>query len=423
MKKYRFQECKKQLSNKSGLTLIDNLWNKFDLNQHFKYPKKFKNLVFSLVSGAECLDDIDQLKKDHLFKSLVKPYSSKTIGNFLGKYSNHDIYKLNQTSLELAFSLREKFFDDKKFILSMDSTPHEQTGKKMEGVAWNYKNQWCLDSQNAYDQFGINYGFRLRPGNTHSSVGSTELIYSIFSKAKEMDKWFRADSAYANKNNYNALLSQGVKFAMPLKSSITKRLITLNSSTCVWKKAKNLRFFSSDNCELAHGRYPIEGLHGDRKELNVVFVRVPVQEEQIDIFSDERYKYYTLVTNLEQTQKSDEEVFKFYMKRANCENFIRDQKYGFDFLHFPCLKLNKNRVYGAAGTIAYNFMRVLGYMIKKEGCFAKKVRSRLIDLPCIVIKHARSTVFRLNSHHKEVIEKFMNHLNQKFMLNKLKSSG
>jgi hypothetical protein len=31
-----------------------------------------------------------------------------------------------------------------------------------------------------------------------------------------------------------------------------------------------------------------------------------------------------------------EQVIEFYRGRANCENFIKEQKHNFDFLHFPC---------------------------------------------------------------------------------------
>jgi hypothetical protein len=58
----------------------------------------------------------------------------------------------------------------------MDSTPHEHYSNLMEGMAWNYKNMWCLDSRNGYDQFGFCFLFDLRSGNTHSG--------------KDVDFWF-----------------------------------------------------------------------------------------------------------------------------------------------------------------------------------------------------------------------------------------
>jgi hypothetical protein len=30
---------------------------------------------------------------------------------------------------------------------------------------------------------------------------------------------------------------------------------------------------------------------------------------------------------------NDEEIFEFYRGRANCENYIKEQKYGYDFLN------------------------------------------------------------------------------------------
>lgn len=73
-----------------------------------------------------------------------------------------------------------------------------------------------------------------------------------------------------------------------------------------------------------------------------------------------------------------EEVFEFYRGRANVENFIRDQKYGFDLKHFPCQKLSANYVYGLIAQMAYNLTRFVSFQIDKRECFAKRVRRVLI---------------------------------------------
>jgi hypothetical protein len=39
-------------------------------------------------------------------------------------------------------------------------------------------------------------------------------------------------------------------------------------------------------------------------------------------------------------------VIEFYRKRGNAENYIREDKYGFDLKHYPCLKLIANKAYG-----------------------------------------------------------------------------
>jgi hypothetical protein len=84
---------------------------------------------------------------------------------------------------DLSLNLRQALIPDAKdFILDIDSTGHEQHGAKIEGVEWNYKGHWCLDSLQAYDQYGFQYWLYVRPGATFTSNGLAELIHQVFKK-------------------------------------------------------------------------------------------------------------------------------------------------------------------------------------------------------------------------------------------------
>jgi hypothetical protein len=60
-------------------------------------------------------------------------------------------------------SYRKKIAKDKPLVIDIDSTSHVQHGSKMEGLAWNYKKEWCLDSIIAFDEVGLCHGMKLRP--------------------------------------------------------------------------------------------------------------------------------------------------------------------------------------------------------------------------------------------------------------------
>jgi len=70
------------------------------------------------------------------------------MGDFLRSFGRRYIERLQDHFFEMVFALKMAFPEDKKFILTMDSIPHERCGKKQEGVFYNYKNYWCRDSQN-----------------------------------------------------------------------------------------------------------------------------------------------------------------------------------------------------------------------------------------------------------------------------------
>jgi hypothetical protein len=123
---------------------IKKLLPKKKKNRGAEQVNKVKALFFSFALGNDCLSDLDDLRKDSLFGEIIKGgVASRTIGDFLRSFGRRDEELLQKFLLEFAFELRMILFpQDKKFILSMDSTPHEHYSKKMEGLGFNYKNLW-----------------------------------------------------------------------------------------------------------------------------------------------------------------------------------------------------------------------------------------------------------------------------------------
>lgn len=83
----------------------------------------------------------------------------------------------------------------------------------------------CLDSQVIFGQFGQCWGFDLRPGNTKSGVGASQMIKKAFRGFKFRDeKQFRADSVYCSQRVIKACLGVGAQFT-----------ITANQATTSWR--------------------------------------------------------------------------------------------------------------------------------------------------------------------------------------------
>jgi Transposase DDE domain group 1 len=118
------------------------------------------------------------------------------------------------------------------------------------------------------------------------------------------------------------------------------------------------------------------------------------------LFDDARYDFYAFVTNIANTDMTPVEIIKFYRKRGNAENFIKEDKYGFDLKHYPCLKLTANKAYGLITAFATAYMRYLALIQKdKITHFAKATRNRLIHLPVQIIRHARQVIFKFCERH------------------------
>ena len=150
----KIERTNKDLSSHAGLVIFQELYEKllpeYLFNKtHFPTLKagiggslnKFRQLIFGFQAGAECLDDMDKLALDGAFESVcgLKPFTSKTFGNFLRSFQEVNCKALNVSLSQLAFRLRNQLFPESKSItLDIDSTTNEQFGKKMEGVCSNY---------------------------------------------------------------------------------------------------------------------------------------------------------------------------------------------------------------------------------------------------------------------------------------------
>lgn len=329
------------------------------------------------------------------------------------KFKLKHIEKLQSFLPKIAYELRSKMFpSESKIIITMDATPHEQWGQYMEGVEYNYDNRWCLSSQNAFDEKGFCYGWNLMNGSAHSHTGAVEMIEKIFKGVPKNNKrFFRADSAYGSHKIYNALITNGVHFGICLKENVWGSILKNNESKMKWKKT-SLRFFESNKCQISSTVYAPKNLRG-KSFLRVVFVRAP----RTTIKKEHKYpyRYYAVITDMSPVEMKDEEVLRFYRGRANAENFIKDLKYGMDFKHFPCQKMNKNKAWGMMGIFAYNLMRFASFIIdRKRGCFLKRVRRKMVYLAAEIRKGQRKIKLRFSDYVYKEVQRLSYEINRQF---------
>jgi len=176
------------------------------------------------LRGYDCLEDLADFEWDpgvmQKLGAIIKP---RAIGNYLRDFSKENNEDMNSFLRHQANHARKKVSKDDELIIDMDSTSHVQRGSTIEGLAYNFKNEWCLDSLVAFDQYGFCHGMKLRPGSTFSSQGAADFIREIFPVApvdevqrrKEKTKrFFRADSAFCEQDTIHACLERDVLFTI-----------------------------------------------------------------------------------------------------------------------------------------------------------------------------------------------------------------
>lgn len=325
----------------------------------------------------------------------------------------------------------------------------------MEGLAWNYKKEWCLDSQVSFNSVGLCHGFQLRPGNTRSGVDAESLIRQSFVDQKTQMKrkyqfkdFFRADSAYCKQDVIKALLDLGVHFTLTAHDGTTQWKSRMVKEGLVWidwvyseeekEKAlnKNLalpkiqvtRFnWTPKWSEIEESKlvFPILVKRTWNKEREEEMNR---KGRQASLFHDDGFQhedpwdYYAVLTDLPldlSTEKavdnhttrgpmkrwSLQEVFEFHQGRSNSENFIREEKYGYDLKHFPCLKLQANHAYGLLAMVVHNILRWVAVMTKPhKPHFSKKLRKHFVFIPAKIVYHARQVFVKMmDVHYKGVM--------------------
>jgi hypothetical protein len=375
----------------------------------------------SFMYGHDCLADLEEFREDKTLEQVMRgeTVAPRTMGDFLRDFESENIEKLNcflpvqakSYRIQLEKMLKKEFKPRLAPHLSIDSTGHVQSGKKMEGLAYNYKDEWGLDSQVIFDELGLCWDFELRPGNTKSGVGAADQIRRAFSSYKFNDeKYLSGDAAYCSQEIITTCMSVGAKFTF-----------TANQATTGWENhiqeitdwqpyvySASAKKYAADNNiklpEIELGHFYWRPSWNDVLRLPIVVKRTR-KTDQLSLIEGE-WNHYGIVTNLPLITWSLQEVIEHHNKRGNAENFIREEKYGYDLKHFPCLELKANHAYGGLAMVAHNILRWAAiHENPSRPRFAKGFRRKFIYIPGKLVSHARLLVLKVSQKYFEEVNR------------------
>lgn len=451
---FRYEGSDQGLTPAAGMGPIVDLFFEDCLFQSFRkiLPGRLSNASFhpetfamtticSAIYGHDCIDDIEEFQHDPGVKVKLggEIPSVRAMGDYYRAFEASHIDATSEFMRSQARAYRSRLHPKKPLVIDMDSTAHVQRGLLMEGVEFNYKNQWCLDSLMAWDELGFCHGMELRRGNTFSSQGAPKLIAKVFSHLKNQElKYFRADSAFHNKKVIQALLLAGARFTITahgrsnwidkvLAGGVThwvpwvfteeekkraektgKKLPTVDVGSMLYKPgwSPNIRFY-------------------------VVVKRTLVTDKKS---GEERWKYYGVITNWNLFRNKAQSVIEFHNGRSNSENYIKEGKWNYDLLHFPMQKIRANHAYGLLFLIAHNLIRALSLLdyeavnsepeqaesepgpIVKKGrvkkrrvppMFAKKFRRKFVFIPGKLIRKSGRRMMKMPKHKEREVQAMM----------------
>lgn len=445
LKKLKLVPCDFKMTAAAGLGTILEIFDQSPLAEEFKKclpsrvsPRSVGSYMLALmvVAGhiheSETLTDIAKIKGDPALEVLFEDgvAASRTIGDFLRDFEDEHILELNKFLNKMSRAIFEHLkilqpeeHKPKNLIIDMDTTSHVHYGETIEGLAWNFKSEWCLDSQVSFNSLGFCHGLQLRPGNTKSGVNASELIYLSFEDGKKQRErklgqrdFFRADSAYCYQEVFKTCLDLGLLFT-----------ITAHDGTTGWKKLMDKEPLIFKNWEYSLeevNRAEKLGIELPRVELarmhwrptwsegGLVFPIVVKRTWQREKPEDEKgqrnlfysdsieekgeWVYYAVVTNWDLSRHSLQEVMKHHNKRGNGENFIKEEKYGFKLKSFPCRSLRANHAWALLAQVAHNLLRWMALIENPDKPhYSKKLRKQYVFNPGRVVRHARTVVLKV----------------------------
>jgi hypothetical protein len=346
--------------------------------------------VYSRLAGYEDTNDADRLSVDPAMRQVVgrmlrkrNAASTSQMGRFeteilTGDSNLHALMDLSGKWIDRA--RRQKKTD--KVILDVDSSVSPTYGEQ-EGSAYNgYFDCTCYHPLFCFNQFGDLERAMLRSGNVHSADDWRSLLEPVVSRyrGKRLQRFLRADSAFANPEIYRFAEEEGFFYAISLRANnILYKYIGDLLKRPVGRPPKRpvVRYKSFE--------YQANTWEKARR------VVAKVEWHRGELISREQF----YVTNLNWRNRN---VVRFYNGRGTAEQWIKEGKYALNWTRLSCHDFDDNHVRLQLFALAYNlgnFLRTLALPRSVAHWTLTTLRDKLVKIGAKVIRHARYVVFQM----------------------------
>jgi hypothetical protein len=400
-------------------------------------------LIAGHLLRVESVEDLEEVRDDEFLMGLFDDDvpAPRTLLDYLNDFEDVHIDGLNQFLNIMSRTLHQMVISQhpevlgKDRIVDIDSTYHKHCGDLIEGVTWNYKNEWSLESQVAFNSLGVCHQLWVRPGNTKSGTDADVRINNIYSprvpqverKRRGLD-YVRMDSAFCNQSTITGCVGRGLLFTITANKAPTFWHRLLDQQGVDWKDwiytEKELKTFPRQGMEppkVQLGRlWWTPGWSEDKLLFPIIvkrtwksFCQYREKNKNADSLFDAAgiaetggWDYYALVTNLDLNEWIHQEIMAHHQKRGSSENMNKEAKYCYSLNNLPCRKFVANRAWYIFAMTAHNLMRFVAIMDNPEHpTMAKKMRRKLINFPAKIQERAKALWLRVPvKYFKEVIE-------------------
>ncbi len=382
----KVQNFKKTINPFSGISFVNNAFNKIGLSElidkelgmrvkttGYQYSEIIRNLTNVYLSGGDCIEDISGNLGTHL-KSIPKNNvpSPDTVLRAINELSTENTVITSSTHNTYDFNINIKL--NRLNIRALKKTRQLKTG---EFYDFDYDNQ--ILANNKYDAkrtYKKNKGYF--PGI--ATIGD-KIVYVENRNGNANVKLGQAETL---KRAYELLLSEGIKinrsrmdagsYSKDIINVVDKNsklfYIRANKSTGLFKSIRQISNWKK--VEINFKEYEVASIKFtqfyEKRNYRLVIMRERTDEAQLDLFTNDNFKYRTILTNdWESTEKA---VIEYYNQRGSSEKLFDIMNNDFGWKHLPTSFLNTNNT----------FMIIMAMIKNFYNYFVKQVAEKFEDI-------------------------------------------
>jgi len=346
--------------------------------------------VYSRLAGYEDTNDAERLSVDPAMRQVVggRAWSRQAASTSqMGRFETTVLTQPgNMATLRNLSGMWIDRLQGRKpiheIILDMDSSVSETYGEQ-EGSAYNgHFRCTCYHPLFCFNQFGDLERAMLRNGNVHSADDWRGVLEPIVERYRHrtLQRFFRADAAFANPEVYEFLEAEGYRYAIRLPGNdVLERAIEPLLTRPVGRPPNRPVVF--------YDRFPYQAASWDKPRRVVVKVEWHAGE----LFARVGF----IVTNL---RRADRDVVRFYNLRGTAEQWIKEGKNAVKWTRLSCHDFADNQVRLQLFALAYNlgnFLRRLALPNGAKHWSLTTLREKLIKIGAKVVSTARYVVFQM----------------------------
>jgi hypothetical protein len=397
----------KNLTSNAGVLLLLNYTEEQNIFQDLNEMLFFENSSTEMIKmnhlktlmcggfvGIDKLERFNLLKNDPLIKECgIDVREPENISRFLYKFS----FKTTQMLRDINFKTFKKLLRKKKLrniVIDIDSRVVNVEGNQ-EGAVKGYnpgnKGNNCYNILMAFcDELKAYITGFMRSGNAYTANGSAEMIKEIIANLEgDVDNIvFRMDSGYFSEEIAEVIEQAGYQYVVKAKEYSKLLDKAYDRPVKIWENygyQKQAIFVCMKPDKWSKAR-----------KFAVVRELKPEEErQQLSLLESGDYTHAMYVTN---TTWELADTVKFYEKRGNCENYIKETKYDMNIGSLKMKSFWANEAFFQLMMLVYNIFLLFKLdklPVSEYRQWILTFRLKYVFLAGKIIRTARQTILKL----------------------------